>query len=51
VSEIRERELHNYFYTGSLNHKTTSSLPRQPEPDFHYIQKFYKSNTKIRLLN
>jgi len=51
VSEMRERELHNCFYTGLLNHKATSSLPRQPEPGFHYIQKFYKSNTKIRLLN
>jgi len=51
VSEMRERELHNCFYTGSLNHKATSSLPGQPEPDFHYIQKFYKSHTKITLLN
>ena len=39
------------FYTGSLNHKATSSLPRQPEPGFHYIQKFYKSHTKVTLLN
>jgi len=51
VSEMRERELHNCFYTGSLNHKAISSLPGQHEPGFHYIQKFYKSNTKIRLLN
>ena len=51
MSEKRERELHSYFYTGSLNRKATSSLPGQPEPGFHYIQKFYKSNTKIRLLN
>jgi len=51
VSEMRERELHSCCYTGSLNHKATSSLPRQLEPDFHYIQKFYKSHTKIRLLN
>jgi len=28
------------FYTGSLNHKVTSSFPGQPEPGFHYIQKF-----------
>ena len=48
---MRERELHSCFYTGSLNHKATSSLPGQPEPGFHYIQKFYKSNIKIRLLN
>jgi len=38
---MRERELH----------KATSSLPRQLEPSFHYIQKFYKSNSNIRLLN
>jgi len=50
-SEMREREIHNYFYIGSLNHRATSSLPGQPEPDFHYIQKFYKSHTKITLLN
>jgi len=43
--------MHNYFYTGSLNHKATCSLSGQPEPDFHYIQKFYKSHTKITLLN
>jgi len=43
--------MHNYFYIGSLNHRATSSFPRQPEPGFHYIQKFYKSNTKITLLN
>jgi len=39
------------FYTGSLNHGATSSFPGQLEPGFHYIQKFYKSNTKITLLN
>jgi len=43
--------MHNCFYTGSFNHRVTSNLPRQPEPGFHYIQKFYKSNTKITLLN
>jgi len=43
--------MHNCFYIGSLNHKATSCLPRQPEPCFHYIQKFYKLNTKITLLN
>jgi len=48
---MRERELHSCFYTGSLNHIATSNLPGQPKPGFHYIQKFYKSNTKIRLLN
>jgi len=48
---MKERELHNCFYTGSLNHKVTSSLPRKPKPGFHYIQKFYKSNTKMTLLN
>jgi len=51
VSEMRERELHNYFYTGSLNHRATSSLLGQPKSGFHYIQKFYKSHTKITLLN
>jgi len=40
---MRERELHNCFYTSSLNHRDISSLPGQPEPGFHYIQKFYKS--------
>jgi len=43
--------MHNCFYTGSLNHKAISSLLGQLEPGFHYIQKFYKSNTKITLLN
>jgi len=43
--------MHNYFYTGSLNQKATSSLPGQSEPSFHYIQKFYKSHNKITLLN
>jgi len=43
--------MHNYFYTGSLNHRATSSLPGQLEFGFHYIQKFYKSHTKITLLN
>ena len=51
MSEMRERELHSCFYIGSLNHKATSSLPGQPESSFHYIQKFYKSHTKITLLN
>ena len=51
MSEMRERELHNCFYTGSLNHKTTSSLPGQLELGFHYIQKFYKLHTKITLLS
>ena len=51
MSEMRERELHNCFYTGSLNHRATSSLQGQPEPGYHYIQKFYKSHTKITLLN
>jgi len=48
---MRERELHNCFYTGSLNHRATSNLPGQPKPSFHYIQNFYKSKTKIRHLN
>jgi len=48
---MRERELHNYFYIGSLNHRATSSFLGQPKSGFHYIQKFYKSNTKTRLLN
>ena len=51
MSEMKERELYNCFYTGSLNYRATSSLPGQPEPSFHYIQKFYKSHTKIILLN
>jgi len=48
---MRERELHSCFNTSSLNHRATSSLRGQPEPGFHYIQQFYKSHTKIRLLN
>jgi len=48
---MRERELRNYFNTGLLNHRATSNLPGQLELGFPYIQKFYKSNTKIRLLN
>jgi len=48
---MMERRMHNCFYIGSLNHRATSSFPGQPEPGFHYIQKFYKSNTKITLLN
>jgi len=51
MSEMKEKEWHIYFYIGSLNHKATSSLPRQLEHGFHYIQKFYKSHTKITLLN
>ena len=51
MSEMRERELLNYFYTGSLNHKATSNVSGQLEPGFHYFQKFYKSHTKITLLN
>jgi len=43
--------MHSCFYNSLLNHKGTSSLPGQPEPSFHYIQKFYKSHTKIKLLN
>ena len=43
--------MHNCFYTGSLNHRATSNFPRPLEPGFHYIQNFYKSNTKITLLN
>jgi len=50
-SEMREREMHNCFYTGSLNHRVTSNLPGLPELGFHYIQKFYKSHNKITLLN
>jgi len=51
VSEMRKKELHSCFYIGSLNHRATSNLPAQLEPGFHYIQKFYKSHTKITLLN
>ena len=51
VSETSERELHNCFYNSSLNNEATSSLPRQHEHGFHYIQKFYKSHTNITLLN
>jgi len=43
--------MHNYFYTGSLNHRATSSLPGQPKLGFCYIQKFYKQHNKITLLN
>ena len=50
-SEMRERRMHNCFYIGSLNHRATYNFPGQLEPGFHYIQKFYKSHTKITLLN
>ena len=51
MSEMREIEMHNCFYIGSLNHRATYNLQGQPETSFHYIQKFYKSHTKITLLN
>ena len=51
VSEMMKRELDNYFCSGSLNHRAISNWPGQPEPDFHYIQRFYKSHPKITLLN
>jgi len=50
VSEMREKELHSCSYTGSLNHRATSSLLGQSEPSFHYVRKFYKSHTKITIL-
>jgi len=51
VREMKRREWHICFYTVSLNHRVTSCLPKQPEPGFLYIQNFYKSYTKITLLN
>jgi len=48
---MKGRYWHNCFYIGLLNHRATSSLPWQPEPSFYYIKKFYKSHTKITLLN
>jgi len=48
---MKRREWHSCFYTSSLNHRATSSLPGQLEPCFHYIQKFYKLHTKVALLN
>jgi len=48
---MKGREWHICFYIGSLNHKATSSLSGQPKFGFYYIQKFYKSYTKITLLN
>jgi len=48
---MKEKELDSCFYTGSLNHRATSSLPGQHESGFHYYQNFYKSQTKITLLN
>jgi len=48
---MKERELDNNFYIGSLNHRATSSLLRQPKSGFHNYQKFYKSQIKITLLN
>jgi len=45
VSEIKERELHSCFYTGSLNHKATFSLLGQPEPSFHCIQNTHQDYT------
>ena len=47
--------MHSFFYTSLLNHRATSSLPRELHSffytSFQYIQKFYKSHTKITLLN
>jgi len=51
VTEMKRRKWNNFFYSGSLNHRSISNLPRQPEFGFHNIQKFYKSNTKITLLS
>jgi len=48
---MKEKELDNCFYFGSHNHKATSSLLGQLGYGFHYYQNFYKSQTKIKLLN
>jgi len=47
---MKERKLDSCFYTGSLNHRATSSTQEQLEPYLHYYQKFYKPQTKITLL-
>jgi len=36
---MRERELHNCFYTGSLNHKATCSLAGQSKHVFRLYSK------------
>jgi len=51
MNKMREKGSHSCFYTGSLNHKATSSLSGQFDPSFHNYQKFYKTHTKIILLN
>jgi len=48
---MKGRDWHKCFNIYSLNHKATSSLLGKLELGFHYIQKFYKSHTKITLLN
>jgi len=44
---MKERELHNCFYTGSLNHRAISSLLGQAEPTFHYIQSFTNHTPRL----
>jgi len=51
VSEMKERELHSFFI---LVHSITELRPVYQdnlELGFHYVQKFYKSHTKVTLLN
>jgi len=51
MNKMREKGSHTCFYTNSLNHIATSSLPRNLSLIFHYYQKFYKTHTKITLFN
>jgi len=39
MNKMRESRSHTCFYIGSLNHKATSNLPGQHEPDFQLLSK------------
>ena len=44
---MKERELHSSFYIGSLNHRATSSLPRQHEPDSTILESFTNHTPRL----
>jgi len=49
---MREIRSHIWFYIGSLNHRATSSLPRQPKYGFQLLLKvldFWKNHTHQNL--
>jgi len=51
MNKTRKRRSHTCFYTGSLNHRATFSLPRQHEPNFTLLSKVLQNHIKITLLN